>query len=215
MSNHPNSSGGAVATANMPVELQSLLGRAPLLRTESSQAYDALTAQCAAALDPQDMIEWLMIRDYVDLTWEILRLRRMKQHLLKLGAPDAIFRIAEELRDGRQRGEAGGPAVQAWIKGGAARQALYREFARHDVDEETIAAEAFLHRFGSIEKFEDVLKEKEALRRGVLRDLEAYRDSSLWARRRIAAQEIEALADRAVLAPPSGRRGASGAPSEE
>ena len=35
-------------------------------------------------VEPQDVIEWLWIKDVVDLSWEILRLRRLKIDLVEI-----------------------------------------------------------------------------------------------------------------------------------
>lgn len=209
MSIDANSSDMAPAP-KMPNELAAALGRPPLLRAESRMGYDALTAQVAATVDPQDVVEWLMIRDYVDFTWEILRLRRMKRHIVNLGAPDAVFHIADRLRHQRRDSDSGREAMQAWNVGGDARKSLCRQLARNDAGQETIDTEAFLARFGSIEKVETVLAQKEGLRRAVLRDLDLYRESSLWARRRLKVKDIEAVADRAALAPPAANGGQAG-----
>lgn len=206
MTHTPNSPArGRAAVKSAP---QSLLGRASLLASESAEAYDDLTAQCAAAVDPQDMVEWLMVRDYVDLSWEILRLRRMKQHIITVASPDAVSYIAGELADTRERSEASAAAVQAWIKGGAAQQALRRDLARRDVSQDTIETHAFLRELNSIGSIERILAEKERMRRAVLRDLEIYRAGSLWKGRPIVGKEIETAVDRVEA--PSGPRLAAG-----
>lgn len=215
MSKQPSSSDGVPPPAKMPTEMLSVLGRAALLRTESGDAYDALTAHCAAAVDPQDMVEWLMVRDYADLTWEILRLQRMKRHIVNLGTPAAVDRITRQFTTEEIVYEAGADAKRCWNAGGEARKGVCREFARHDVNEETIHTEAFIGRFDDIERVEHLLSEKELLRRVVLRDLELYRDSPLRAHRRIAA-DIDAAGEPPALAPPArraaepGRRAAAG-----
>lgn len=62
--------------ARVPAEITTLMGPPPLLRSDVPEVYEALTAQCAVALAPRDMVEWLMLRDFVDLSCEILRLQR-------------------------------------------------------------------------------------------------------------------------------------------
>jgi hypothetical protein len=192
---------GAPAPAKMPRELHFMLGRPALLRAESRKAYDQLMAQCAAAVDPQDMVEWVMVRDYVDLTWEIMRLRRMKRAVVALKTPDAIFTIIEDTRDAPRPGAVGGPARATWIAGGQVRRNLCSDLALHDIDQLTINTQAFLLGLDSVEKIERLETRKEGLRRAVLRDLECYRDSALLARHRIAP-DIDARADLVALPPP-------------
>lgn len=67
---------------NMPATLKAAFGPPPLLRFEDPRAYDTLMAETAASIVPTDTIEWLLIRDVVDLTWEIMRYRRFKTALV-------------------------------------------------------------------------------------------------------------------------------------
>ena len=61
----------------------SLFGRAPILKGEDSEAYDALFARISMDVKPTDIIEEIWIRDVADLTWEILRWRKLKIILLE------------------------------------------------------------------------------------------------------------------------------------
>src|SRR5271170_7392965 len=55
---------------------------APLLPTEAEADYLGVAARIVAIAQPKDPIEEFLTRDVVDLTWEILRLRRSKGGLL-------------------------------------------------------------------------------------------------------------------------------------
>lgn len=44
--------------------------------------------QCVKCVEPQDIIEWLWVKDVVDLSWEILRLRRLKIDLVEIDRED-------------------------------------------------------------------------------------------------------------------------------
>ena len=180
--------------SGMPAELRAILGRPPLLRSESREAYEALTAHCAATLAPRDMVEWLMVADYVDLSWEILRLRRMKQEIVKVAVPGAVYTTVMAFSETTLAG----PAQRtAWLQGGAARQELCDELARHDVDEGTFEAEALREQLDTVDKIERFLFQKEALRRAVLRDIDAYRARAFDA-------DTPVVADAPALVPPAG-----------
>ena len=62
----------------IPADLQPLFDDPPVLSTENSSQYRTLLDQIAKCVKPQDVIEWLWVRDIVDLSWEIRRLRRFK-----------------------------------------------------------------------------------------------------------------------------------------
>jgi hypothetical protein len=56
---------------------------APLLPGEREADYVNVIARVVAVARPRDAIEEFLTRDAIDLTWEILRLRRMKVGLLR------------------------------------------------------------------------------------------------------------------------------------
>jgi hypothetical protein len=62
----------------IPADLQPLFDDPPVLSTENSSQYRSLLDQIAKCVKPKDVIEWLWVRDIVDLSWEIQRLRRFK-----------------------------------------------------------------------------------------------------------------------------------------
>jgi hypothetical protein len=70
--------GPADVRAPVPTEVRDLLGKPPLLATEDQNEYEALLAELAHEVKPSDVIEWLWVKDVADLTWEIIRYRRIK-----------------------------------------------------------------------------------------------------------------------------------------
>jgi len=54
----------------------------PLVAGESAESCASLGARAVAAVKPRDFIEEILLRDVVDLTWEIIRLRKLKSRLL-------------------------------------------------------------------------------------------------------------------------------------
>ena len=62
----------------VPVEIRDVLGEPPLLATEDPNQYDALLTGLARDVRPSDFIEWLWVKDIADLTWDIIRYRRIK-----------------------------------------------------------------------------------------------------------------------------------------
>jgi hypothetical protein len=61
----------------------SLFGPPPLIEGEEESTYDEFLARTSSAVKPKDLIEEIWVRDIVDLSWEALRLRRIKASLLK------------------------------------------------------------------------------------------------------------------------------------
>lgn len=65
-------------TPRMPQKLKSALGDPVLLRNERESAYSNLADSMAAAVHPEDNIEWVYLRDFVDAEWDLVRLRRYR-----------------------------------------------------------------------------------------------------------------------------------------
>jgi hypothetical protein len=63
---------------------------APLLPGEKETDYAEVALRIVRAAKPRDAIEEFLIRDVVDLTWEILRLRRVKAGILTASAGDGV-----------------------------------------------------------------------------------------------------------------------------
>jgi hypothetical protein len=55
----------------------------PLLPSEQEAEYATHVARLVALAQPRDAIEDLLTRDVIDLSWEVLRLRRLKAGLLR------------------------------------------------------------------------------------------------------------------------------------
>ena len=66
---------------------------APLLPGEDEAEYALLTARIRAAARPDDFIEQLLVRDVIDLSWEIFRLRRLKSGVLRIASNDGVSSI--------------------------------------------------------------------------------------------------------------------------
>jgi hypothetical protein len=64
--------------ATVPDEIKELWGRPPILPSEESGIYCRLAAELATAIQPSDIIEWFWVKDLLDHSWDIRRLRRLK-----------------------------------------------------------------------------------------------------------------------------------------
>jgi hypothetical protein len=70
---------------------------APLLLGEQQAEYATLIARIVAVAQPRDAIEDLLTRDVIDLSWEILRLRRIKAGILKASMSDGVREVLDGL----------------------------------------------------------------------------------------------------------------------
>ncbi len=72
------------AATPIPGDIFSLFGDPPVLSTENRKIYSDLLCKVAQAVKPKNIIEWMWIKDIVDLSWEIRRLRRYKAQLIEI-----------------------------------------------------------------------------------------------------------------------------------
>jgi hypothetical protein len=63
-----------------------LFGPPPLFEGEDSKIYDQLVTEIFNAVTPADILEEVWLRDVVDLTIDVLRLRRLKADLMNANA---------------------------------------------------------------------------------------------------------------------------------
>ena len=68
---------------------------APVLMGEDEADYAGLAARVVGVSGPRDAIEELLLRDVIDLTWEILRLRRLKAGLLRASMSAGVSQVLE------------------------------------------------------------------------------------------------------------------------
>ena len=92
------------AVADRPSAVSDVLDRvvtiapAPLLPGEKQADYADVAVRIVRAANPRDAIEEFLIRDVIDLTWDILRLRRMKAGLLRASTRDGVREILSMVR---------------------------------------------------------------------------------------------------------------------
>src|SRR6266446_6738397 len=65
---------------------QALFGPPPLFDDEDTKVYDQLLTQVSTTVTPADIFEHIWVRDVVDLSIEVLRLRRFKVNLMMVHA---------------------------------------------------------------------------------------------------------------------------------
>ena len=63
-----------------------LFGPPQLIDEEDCRAYEELLERVYLSLEPANIFEEIWLRDFVDLTWEILRWRRLKSSLMAASA---------------------------------------------------------------------------------------------------------------------------------
>jgi len=77
----------------VPEHVRALLGPSWIIDGEDSDLYEQLLAGVGAAVQPFDLIDWLLLKDVVALTWEIQRTRRQRESLMRMARRAAVETI--------------------------------------------------------------------------------------------------------------------------
>jgi hypothetical protein len=78
------------------VRRSSLFGPSLVLEGEDSAAYDELVGRIYAAVKPVDVLDEMFIADVASLEWEVLRWRRLKFHLIRSLAHQAVTNFLDK-----------------------------------------------------------------------------------------------------------------------
>jgi hypothetical protein len=109
------------------VAVETIFGPSPLLPGEDASAYEDLHRRVSAEVKPADIIEKIWVRDVVDHTWEVFRLRRIKMRLVSIGGRESLSnRLAPLLRELPEYAE----AEKAGTLNGQTVREVSRELAR-------------------------------------------------------------------------------------
>jgi hypothetical protein len=156
--------------SEIPAAVQEQWGEPPVLASEDPNRYTKLALQIANAVGPEDVIQWLLIKDVLDLTWEILRLRRVKRDLIELGRD----RVRNQMRD----------QLSKDFKDDKQNPKL-NEFFNTD----RMTARAFLITLPDYERIDTLLSAAEGRRAATLREIDRRHDG-VASRLRSASDEI-------------------------
>ena len=70
-----------------------IFGSSPIIPGESEDVYGELLLRATSALKPADIIDEMLLDDVVRGTWEIIRLRRLKNAMFNAAAHEALKRV--------------------------------------------------------------------------------------------------------------------------
>ncbi len=79
---------------------KSIFASSPILEGEDLDAYNELFKRVSDMVGPKDIVEAIWIRDYVRLTWEILRYRSYIDRLIKAQVPNVLEEVLEPIVNG-------------------------------------------------------------------------------------------------------------------
>jgi hypothetical protein len=83
-----------------PEELTQLFADPPLVGNEKREDYDRIFSGIVGAFKPSDSIIWIYVKDFVDLTWELIRERRIKAYIIGHFEKQAVGKALQTIGNG-------------------------------------------------------------------------------------------------------------------
>jgi hypothetical protein len=168
-------------------EQLALFGPPPLFDGEDTKIYDELLTGISTAVRPADIFEDIWVRDVVDVTYDVFRLRRLKANLMTANAYKGLTETLAPLL-GRLQAET---LAEGW----AARkpdvvEEVNKTLTSAGLSTDSILAQTFSVKLDDIERIEHMAALADARRNATLREIERHRQT-LGQRLRQAAQQIE------------------------
>jgi hypothetical protein len=149
------------------------IARAPLLPGEREADYAAIADRIIGASRPKDAIEEILIRDVIDLSWEVLRLRRVKAGILSASMGDGAVQALAEVGYSDLEIDA---LSKKWLAGDAnARKEIDATVANAGVTLDEVTAKTFESKIDVIERIDRLLASSEARRSNALREIDRHR----------------------------------------
>jgi hypothetical protein len=175
----------------VPPDIKALFGVPPVLSTEDPNLYWDVFDRFAEFVDPKNIMEWFWVKDIVDLSWEIARLRRYRAQQIERARDNknAAIEYAREHAD--ERGLSLDPPTPAQIE---ARQNAPR------LDTEADSASLLMSDLDTYETIDKLLMSAELRRDRILRELDFRRERIAPLLRKKSDELIDASADAVPLA---------------
>jgi hypothetical protein len=175
---------------SVPAELQAFSQPCDLLPGESRKDYEAIRQRMVDDVRPETNIEWLWTLDLVELWWEILRYRALKQRILAEYRHSAIRAILLRL-DGegmpaeqiRQLEFQVGRNVAEWRDDAKAAVEIEARLRQHGFDDTAVNAELFHQARAPFAMFDDPLHRAQHRRMNLLREINIRRELAKRAER--------------------------------
>ena len=181
------SSAKSTSDALVPARRLAFFGPPPLIDGEDPAAYEALLARVFADVKPADVIEEIWVHDYVDLTWDIFRLRKLKTSFLNVKATEMLPTELGPLHNDAGQDEDDLSLLWAKREPYAIKQ-VTNILASKGKTIETVLANALTANLDAVERIERLIALAEGRRDVVLREIDRHRATLAHALRRRAEQ---------------------------
>jgi hypothetical protein len=161
---------------------------APLLPGEKEADYTALAGSIVGVYRPKDAIEDFLIRDVIDLTWEVVRLRHIKAGVLKASMDAGVQGVLAGVGSSYLERDS---LSEKWAAGDeGARKKVGAILAKAGLTIDEVTAKTLESKIDVFERIDRMLASAETRRNNALREIDRHRDAAGTAVRR-AIDEVE------------------------
>jgi hypothetical protein len=180
-----NSDSESCSVPSIPVELRAFANRPAVLPGENVEELEMVQRMMIEEVRPETNMEWLWTLDLIELSWEILRYRRLKQRVLKDCRQSAIAAILLRLdgagiqaRDFQHLEFQIGRSAAEWRDNPQAAADIEARLRRHGFDDTAVDAEVFYQARVLFGMFDDLMHGAQARRMVLLREITSRRELS-------------------------------------
>jgi hypothetical protein len=165
---------------------------APVLPGENRSLYTEMAERIVKDARPKDSIEEFLVRDVVDLTWEVLRMRRLKVGILRASMGDGIRTVLDEIGHASLGAVGYNPMLgKLWASGDkSARKEVNAALAKAELTIDEVNAKTAEEKIDTLERLDRMLASAEARRNNALHEIDRHR-VALGAAAKGAIEEIE------------------------
>jgi len=154
-------------------DLDKMLGTRPILPSEDHKAYDQLTYKFRETISPKDIVEEILVRDVIDLTWEVQRLKNYKNQILQLNQCSALEKVFDQIFG---YGSVKRELIDKWKKGDPeAKEKVNQELTSRGFEISVVDAMNFRLQIDQIERIDRLIMQAEARRIAHLREVQRHR----------------------------------------
>jgi hypothetical protein len=178
---------------SVPPDIEALFGDPPLLSTEDPTLYRDMLDRFAESVAPRNIIEWLWVKDIVDLSWEIARLRRYRAQQIENARDNQNADIEYE------REHADDPDLNFGFQPRPEQIEARQNATRLDTEADS-AGLLILEHLDTYETVDKLLMAAELRRDRILRELDFRRERIAPLLRKTSDELIDARADAVPVA---------------
>jgi hypothetical protein len=172
--------GGQQLAPIIPNDIRFLFDPRPLTVHEDPGVYDRLLACIVQDVKPRDIIEWIWVKDILDLVWEARRLRFYKVLVMQVRMRKAGGRLLAQVFEPEALDDVpvlrSERAVSEYQSGnGKGITPVLDALDALGLPEDALSVAAFLDALPELEQIDQMLRSVESRRNSVLREIERQR----------------------------------------